>query len=119
MKGEFYHEMSMSLRSSTDCEIGGIYPPLCFFSRLSFPRRRESRLVQRGIGQDTRFRGYDGTQAVFSFLGCVLSKDCTKSTKFMVNNIRTFRVLRALRGEKAFARLPLREKSTAENADGV
>ena len=27
---------------------------------MSFPRRRESRFIQRRISLDTRFRGYDG-----------------------------------------------------------
>ena len=54
------------------------------------------------ISLDTRFRGYDGTQAGLFVLipKLVFSKEDTKSTKFGVLIFPTLRVLRDLRGEE-------------------
>ncbi len=41
-------------------------PSLCDLLDASFPRTRESRFGLRPISLDTRFRGYDGTQATSS-----------------------------------------------------
>ena len=94
----------MILRSPAENENGMI----SFHMALSSTRHSRARGNPgslRRINLDTRFRGYDGTQAGLLVLvpKQVFSKEVTKSTKFKSINIRTLRVLRALRGEIEFS----------------
>jgi len=76
----------MILRSPAENENGGI----------SFHMVPSSTRHSRRISLDTRFRGYDGTQAGLLVLipKRVFSKEDTKSTKVKKMNFRILRVLR-------------------------
>ena len=95
----YHHEVGYELGSSAEDENGGILFPRVLSSTRHSRARGNPGLVRR-ISLDTRFRGYDGTQAgLFVLLPKrVFSKEVTKSTKFKSINIRTLRVLRDLRG---------------------
>ena len=84
----------MSLRSPTGHENGRLHMVL---SSTRHSRARGNPGLLRRISLDTRFRGYDGTQAGLCVLipKQVFSKEDTKSTKFGVLIVRTLRVLRA------------------------
>src|SRR3990172_3677405 len=90
----------MSLRSPAENENG----ELSFHrvpSSTRHSRARGNPGLLRRISLDTRFRGYDGTQAGLFVLipKRVFSKEDTKSTKFKKFDFATLRVLRDLRGE--------------------
>src|SRR3970040_2400832 len=98
----------MILRSPAENENGGIsFHMVPSSTRHSRPVEYGPKLhggnpgLLRRISLDTRFRGYYGTQAGLLVLipKRIFSKEVTKSTRFKSINIRTLRVLRALRGE--------------------
>ena len=85
----------MTLRSPTDYEIGRSSVTQAPVLDLSFPRRRESRFVQRQISLDTRFRGYDEPPGyLFNWLEIipvqVFSKEITKDTKVSDDYVPNF-----------------------------
>ncbi|MBM2803464.1 MAG: hypothetical protein HW419_1357 [Deltaproteobacteria bacterium] len=81
----------MILRSPAENENGGISFRMVFSSTRHSRARGNPGLSCR-ISLDTRFRGYDGTQAGLFVLipKRVFSKEDTKSTKFGGLIIRTF-----------------------------
>src|SRR3990170_3654779 len=84
-KDSFRHEVAMILRSPTENENGG----LSFHrvpSSTRHSRARGNPGLLRRISLDTRFRGYDGTQAGLFVLipKRVFSKEITKDTKVFV-----------------------------------
>src|SRR3972149_155756 len=93
----------MILRSPAENENGGISFHMVPFSTRHSRARGNPGLLRR-ISLDTRFRGYDGTQAGLLVLipKRVFSKEGTKpalsrvegSTKFIIINRRALRVLR-------------------------
>ena len=81
----------MSLRSSAENENGGISFHMVSSSTRHSRARGNPGLLCR-ISLDTRFRGYDGTQAGLLVLipKRVFSKEDTKSTKFKNKISETF-----------------------------
>ena len=80
----------MSLRSPTKNENGGISLPMVLSSTRHSRARGNPGLLRR-ISLDTRFRGYDGTQAGFPVLipKRVFSKETQRSQsleKFLMKN---------------------------------
>ena len=114
----------VSLRSPTEHEHGGISFHMVVSSTRHFRRRTDQPQIAwlsrargnpgslRRISLDTRFRGYDGTQAgLFALLPKrVFSKESTKDTKVPDNQNSELRapfgfaqgMLRALRGGNIF-----------------
>ena len=90
----------MILRSPAENENGGISFPMAL-SSTRHSRARGNPGSMRRINLDTRFRGYDGTQAGLLVLipKRVFSKEITKATKVSETYILKLRVLRVLRGD--------------------
>ena len=84
-------KLGMILRSPAEDENGGILLPMVLSSTRHSRARGNPGLLRR-ISLDTRFRGYDGTQAgLFVLLPKgVFSKEDTKSTKFKNKISETF-----------------------------
>ena len=117
-KTNFTTKWAMSLRSPAENENGGISFHMVPSSTRHSRARGNPGLLRR-ISLDTRFRGYDGTQAglLVHIPKRVFSKEDTKSTKLRrlkTSRVRNLRGLRVLRGELVFVIQELRKDASQD-----